>query len=518
MTDHVGSGLARGPAGFRYAAELAGGRAHSSCNRALFASYLLLLIWAPLPLGSNRPWSWALLEVGIFLLGALALLHWAASPDGWRAGTPGSAIGRRPGRWVILLWVLWLAYLGFQMLTLPIPVLEALSPHNARWWQHLAPTVNTEHGRLVAALHSAQAEWLKQSAYVVFFCLTLALVDSERRMHIVIYALIGTATFQAVYGLAAHFMGDSFPFWRPAWYGHHWATGTFINKNHYAAHLSFAIALLVGLCLAFFSTAHRPGWSATLRSALQRLTAVLLEPGYLRFGVLLALLTAFFFSQSRGAFLGLVVSGFGLLLFGAWWRRRGDAGRDHTRLSSAEARLAPWLLLVGLLAAIWISGSGLFGRLLPAELLDTGRLLTWKQSLIMWRDHWLFGIGNGSFEYVFARYRVPALDGKAYDFAHNDHLQLLVEQGVIGAVLFYAALGLCWCTMLGAYCKRGGGSRRGLLLGIMIAVSAFFLHGFVDFNFHIPGLALWFYALLALGLVLSAAMAGRRAAGPGQMP
>ena len=37
-------------------------------TRWIFALYLVLLVWAPVPLGSNRPWSWALLEIWVFLL------------------------------------------------------------------------------------------------------------------------------------------------------------------------------------------------------------------------------------------------------------------------------------------------------------------------------------------------------------------------------------------------------------------------------------------------------------------
>ena len=49
-----------------------------------------LLIWAPIPLGSNRPWSWSLLA----LLAAAALLLWAAGQ------LLAPARGRAPcGRW-----------------------------------------------------------------------------------------------------------------------------------------------------------------------------------------------------------------------------------------------------------------------------------------------------------------------------------------------------------------------------------------------------------------------------------
>ena len=478
-------------------------------GRTLFCFYILLLVWAPLPLGSNRAWSWAVLEVWVFLLGTCALLSWAINPRAW----PGFASGGGSGgisALAIGLLVLWLGYLGLQMLELPLPLLERLAPANASWWPGLPTAADAGVGRLAASLESARSGWLKQCAYTVAFCLTLALVDSGRRLRIVIYAMLATATLEAVYGLSALFMHDGFPFWRPTWFGHHWATGTFINKNHYAANLSFGIALSVGLCLDFVSRRPLRSRSGGPGAALARLSGALLEPGYLRFGLLLVLLTAFFFSQSRGAFLGLVIAGLGLLVFGACWQKSRRSARDAGRAAPAETRLLPWLLVTGLAAAVWLRGSGLFTRLSPSELADPGRLYTWRQALVMWRDHWLFGTGNDSFRYVFTRYRVPELDGRVYDYAHNDHLQLLVEQGVIGAVLFYSVFGLCWCAIMTAYCRSGGGAgERGLVLGILIAVSAFFLHALVDFNFHIPGNALWFYVLLALGLVCSTRQ-GRR--------
>ncbi|MCB1689642.1 MAG: O-antigen ligase family protein, partial [Halioglobus sp.] len=274
------------------------------------------------------------------------------------------------------------------------------------------------------------------------------------------------------------------------------------NKNHYAANLSFGIALTLGLCLAFLSGQPYRRWSLRFPVLVERLTGVLLNPGYLRFGLLLVLLTAFFFAQSRGAFLALAAAAGALLLLGAYWRDYRTRSRHSSTLPSAEIRVLPWLLVTAALAAVWLSSSGLFARLLPSELSDAGRMVTWIQTLEMWRDHWLFGVGNGSFQYVFTAYKVAALDGNLYDFAHSDHLQLLAEQGVIGAVLFYAFFLACFWRMLSVYCRSGGNrSRQGLLLGIIIAVAAFFLHGLVDFNFHIPSNALWFYTLLALGLV-----------------
>lgn len=93
-------------------------------NRTLFLLYLVLLVWAPLPLGSNRAWSWSLLEVWTFTLAALALLGRATFPRRLPA-----VVHRE---WLLIsLLIVWLAYLGLQMVVLPLPVLEFLAPSNS---------------------------------------------------------------------------------------------------------------------------------------------------------------------------------------------------------------------------------------------------------------------------------------------------------------------------------------------------------------------------------------------------
>ena len=118
--------------------------ARPAANRALFVCYLALLVWAPLPLGSNRPWAWAILELWIF---ALAL--W------WLIGFARGRAQRSPalkGAWPALLCLgLWLAYVWLQLLPLPQDLLRILSPEAARWhadaaWplQHVAAPLSLD--------------------------------------------------------------------------------------------------------------------------------------------------------------------------------------------------------------------------------------------------------------------------------------------------------------------------------------------------------------------------------------
>ncbi|HET8774918.1 MAG TPA: O-antigen ligase family protein [Thermoanaerobaculia bacterium] len=86
------------------------------------------------------------------------------------------------------------------------------------------------------------------------------------------------------------------------------------------------------------------------------------------------------------------------------------------------------------------------------QVLFSERLPPFLAAAEMVRDHPLLGVGPGCFRYHYMPYRV-ALAGKYpaewtrgfpmnWDAVHNDHLQVAAEAGLLGYVLFLAALGL----------------------------------------------------------------------------
>src|SRR5690242_2044909 len=92
----------------------------------MFALYLLLLVWAPIPLASNRPWGWAILEIWVF---ALALWWLTGYFSGARSLNTVVA-GAKP---VLLCASAWAIYAWLQLVPLPIGLLGMLSPESARW-------------------------------------------------------------------------------------------------------------------------------------------------------------------------------------------------------------------------------------------------------------------------------------------------------------------------------------------------------------------------------------------------
>src|SRR2546428_5410751 len=132
----------------------------------VFAIYglLILLILAPLPLGSNLPWAQSLLTFSVFAL----LAAWAVRPGISPATRPQT---REPGFATLLaLWALAVAFAFFQVLPLPPGVLAAMSPGLGdlySWalpdygqggvWRALSPTLGAaiESGLLIRACGAA---------------------------------------------------------------------------------------------------------------------------------------------------------------------------------------------------------------------------------------------------------------------------------------------------------------------------------------------------------------------------
>jgi O-antigen ligase len=118
----------------------------------------------------------------------------------------------------------------------------------------------------------------------------------------------------------------------------------------------------------------------------------------------------------------------------------------------------------------------------------------------MLRDYPVFGSGPGSFYTAFTRYRGPGI-AAFYDHAHNDYTEIVVESGVVGAVLVGSLP--VWALVLGvaALSRRRDPLARGFAFAVVMGVCAIGIHSTVDFNLQIPANALAFVVLLAYAWV-----------------
>ncbi|MGV3591630.1 MAG: O-antigen ligase family protein [Gammaproteobacteria bacterium] len=445
---------------------------HCLSNR-LFYAYIAILCWAPLPLASNRPWAWNLLSLLCLLLAIAAVLQ-------LRAGECSVWTRLKPHR--ISIGLLALAPLWAMLQTLPLPasMLAALSSGHASILQITQlPAMSIS---LDAALTRQLA--LLGLAFWLMYVLTLLLLDSPRRMRTLMFALVLSGLFQALYGSFMTLSGLEYGFFTPktAYLG--MATGTFVNRNHLAGYLELCLAVGIGLLIASMATQQHRHWRDRLRAALDSL----LGPK-IRLRVFLALMVvALVLTRSRmgnaAFFISLPLWGLLLMVL----QRRFHRGAIVLFLS---------LMLVDFaIVGQWFGFDELAQRLQATSAESESRDEVVRDSATLLQDYAVTGSGVGTWHTAFPRYRgadIPYF----YDHAHNDYLELGSDFGVIGM----AALALSVLYALYAAMKSMALRHDQLALGVAFAASmgltCLLLHSFVDFNLQIPANALLLVVLLA---------------------
>lgn len=242
--------------------------------------------------------------------------------------------------------------------------------------------------------------------------------------------------------------------------------GPYFNRDHAASLLAMCFCCGAGL----FEDAQerRPGGVAGSFDRAAISVMILVGMALVFLGALLTL--------SRGGVAALLTCALVLLLT-----------RERGRWAGAGLAVAA--------LAVWASplATRMTKPFLEAALSLRG--MTYASVIALWADHPVFGTGLGAFQQAFYPYQSAETAGLLFEHAHNDLLESLAGQGLVGMVFF--AAGTAAFLGQGRWRRRAPGFRRGLLA----AVAAFLIHGLVDFNLRIPGNAAVFFALIgALGV------------------
>jgi O-antigen ligase len=437
----------------------------------LFALTAAIVVFAPLVRGGNRPLPLAALELAGLAL--LVLLVWTRRD--LAAGLPGTL------RWGIALLVLVpLAQL------LPIPV---------DWWARLpghAPFARVleiageSAGWRAISIHPAatQYSWLVMIPCLAVFLAVRQLDRARLRRIAMLFAAV--ACLEALLGILQAGTAQGSAFHLGNTHGGGAATGTYVNRNHFAGLVEMALPMLLALWAAEMlpAVSHRGEVmrehprNADMKFAMRALFSVLT----------IILLLALLLSRSRAG-ISAGMFAFGLAVVMLVWKS-----------STTQVRVVLAIVAAG--AAILAASVGLtpvLDRFAPDDVASNagGRWALTIDSLHAALALMPLGSGLGTFADVFRRYQGGAIIGFA-DHAHNDYAELLVELGIAGLaviVLLAAAFAMRWRSVV-----RNQRSRRTRFLQVaaglgMLAVA---VHGLFDFNFHIPANAIYFSLLAGI--------------------
>lgn len=287
------------------------------------------------------------------------------------------------------------------------------------------------------------------------------------------------ALFQCVLGLLQFAQGPKSPLYFES--NFRGVIGTFNNRNHLADFL----AMLVPVWFYFLVTQQTPKKRRHSHSAAGRLLSAS-KPLWLfgGFGMLVMVLS----TRSRGGLIAVTLVLLISVLFYLF-----SLGSKLTRLQKLGVLAAFIVFAVLSLFSVQIDTLGQRFEGIQLKTDSEVRNAYALATLDAARTFWPWGSGMGSFEAVFPRFQPLQTPGYV-PHAHNDYPQLLMELGAAAVLIAGMVCALVVLQVLSLW--RAIHSARRMTAEVTLrsfaglGALALLLHSWVEFNMHIPALAI----------------------------
>jgi O-antigen ligase len=442
-------------------------------SRLVEGSLVLGAIFAVLAFGGTEPVSFTIVEFLFLGLGVLLVVRPGSLPT------------------------------GFSLRAFVVPalllgaVLLQLCPFPAIWSRRIAGGGDPLPGSRLTFLsidpHSTRTHlFVLLTCLIAFFLARIVSQDRQRKWRLIV-SLVALGIFEAFYGLTQYLSGWQKIFTYTKQFDLEEATGTYINRNHYAGFLEMILPFSLALALYEYNKLRGDGRKqpAGLKKLVTRSTSQRLV---LWLSIAVVLYAALIFSRSR---MGIVAASASLLLiFGLM-----AAYRYHQRTGLLFA-FAFFALSIGL--AFWIGPGPVVTRFQAVgqeyTLGDQSRLSIWRDALGLIRHHPWFGTGFGTFPITFTAVQTTFL-GQLVNHAHNDYLEFSSDLGLPAALILFASVAFILSRAVRAFLSMAGDFERFVTLGCVGSIVAILLHSMTDFNLYIPANTLLFSSILGLASV-----------------
>lgn len=427
--------------------------ASQQADKPLFYSFLVLLAWLPLPLGSNKAWAVSLLCFLVFTLSAWWLLLYSRNKTDIQTAFSNSA----PIIGLLLAAPLW----AILQVLLDITI----DPSNT--------------------LQDAMLGF----ALVGIFSLTALLVRSKRRIKLLCYVLIGSGLFQAVYGSMMTLTGIEYLFFIPKEHYKGLATGTFVNRNHLAGYLELTLSIGIGLMISTLDGHRSANWRDRFRRIL---TTILGNKARLRI-ILVMMVAGLVMTHSR---MGNT----------AFFASLAIAGVIALTLSKRSTKATIILISSLIIIDLFVVGTFFGVDKVVQRLENTSETSETRDEVNTYtleaiQDNLFTGSGAGTYYTNFPAYREYDVGSIFYDHGHNDYFEFASDYGVIVTGCLMLAVLWVFISAIRAQIKRRNPLMRGIAFSATMAIIALAIHSTVDFNLQIPANAATFMVILALGQI-----------------
>lgn len=424
-------------------------------ERMAFYFLLFLIVFLPIPLGSNRPWAWSFFEIAIATISILSV--WSVSP---------AILLERLKQQRVLLSLLLLTqlYVAFQLIAIG-DVRISVDPEQTK------------------------ISLLKGVCYCLFGFCTAVLLGSQKHIKRFVLTIVIAVFLQALYAAYLQFSGLTVtPVFGYEIYER--ANGSFVYHNHLANYLLIGGALAIGLLI---SQLKRPQSSSESlkRKFIGFMEAIMSSKWLIRVAII-TIVVALILTRSRMANSAFFVSLLATAILALFIMKKPPP-------------MLKWLILSLVIVDIAIVGA-MFGIDKVKERIDTTSFQgetrddVVTMSIPILKEHWLTGTGAGTFYTVFPKYHTETIH-LHYDHAHNEYLQFLIEYGIVGFALLAASIIYALFKAVTALKQRSDPMSQGIAFASVMGIIAMLIHISVDFPLQAPATTINFIAIMLLGVV-----------------
>ncbi|MCM8787708.1 MAG: O-antigen ligase family protein [Candidatus Omnitrophica bacterium] len=359
-----------------------------------------------------------------------------------------------PSYWWLLLF--FLLIIIFQITPLPYQILNVISPKTTYFYKNFIEDFEiSKFYTLSIYKFNTQHGLLNYLCFFSIFFVTLNVFNKKKQFENLIFVLVFWSSLLCLYGIAKKYFilekEETASF------------SVFYNRNHFSSYMVMVFSLALGYATYCKSKAKK-----------------------FLFGFLAALICAsIFLSLSRA---GSIVALFSFLFF-IFLTKRGWLIKKSS-----------WWVLVAcvLITIIFISTAGfepIRRRFLEFQKDLLNRTIPLIDALPIVKDFPLFGVGLGNFNYIFTSYTQHNFSRYIYHLL-NEHLQLVIEIGIIGAFIYFLFLFSIFREIFIKLNKRADEFVKNIVAAGLAGLFGVILHGFFEFNFHIPAVSFLFWFLL----------------------
>jgi O-antigen ligase len=446
------------------------------------ASLIFCVTAAVLAFGGTEPIFFAVVE--IVLLGAVLAVLIESKDFAW-AGSLRSV--------AVLASLIGLVI--FQLVPLPGVLLRLLRPDNPVLGAALSGSDQHFSPSLSIAPYNTRVHLILLVCCAVVFCFARIVGQDRASRRRLVTWLVALGAFEALYGLVQYLTGWQRIFGYVKKYNLEEATGTYINRNHFAGFLEMVIPF--GVALVLYENTKLPRKVVPGRNAL--IKRVLGGRKLSRIGLWLlaatVMVAGLLFSLSRMGIISAVASLAVMAAFSGFQRKAG-------------LWFAAGIMACGIILVLWMGAGAALGRFgtISEEYAsaDESRWSLWKDTARLIGGHPLLGSGLGTFPVAFTRVQSTFL-GRFVNHAHNDYLELASDLGIPAAALFFGSTGALLVRVARKAASSDVSFERAMALGCLGSIAAMLLHGLTDFNLYIPANALVFSLVLGLAASIPAA-------------